>query len=173
MFMEDCASGPCPRCGGTGVIPNGLWTLVPEVLRTATDTGMPGDQLTELHRLLRHELATGNADVARVRDRAAERAPATMPLLDLLRDPALHGVTALLGLLVGVAALLVSLGVLGEGQPVGNSNDDQSPSERREPVVDSGDQAQRDRSSGQKEPALPPDQSQDHDADPTQRGAQE
>ncbi|MGH2064787.1 hypothetical protein ACRCJ1_00110 [Aerococcus sp. L_4] len=33
MFMEGCKSGPCPFCGGIGLVPNGMYAVVDEMIK--------------------------------------------------------------------------------------------------------------------------------------------
>lgn len=39
MTISNCNSGPCPRCGGSGNIPNGVYKFINNTVQLITSSG--------------------------------------------------------------------------------------------------------------------------------------
>lgn len=100
-------SGPCPRCGGIGDVPDGLWTLVPRALEMARQVRPTAEDLATLGTLIASQLKS-ELNLDALDARVEREAPSAMPLLSLARDPAVDLLVAFLTLLVTIATLHVA-----------------------------------------------------------------
>lgn len=106
-YMEDCASGPCPRCGGDGLVPNGAYTIVEQVLAYSRDADMSREDMVAAMRVLGDALGPGGVvDLELLERRLSREAPGAADwVLQVLRDPAWQGV----GGIGAVVAILIAL----------------------------------------------------------------
>lgn len=105
---------PCPRCGGVGTIPDGSYTVMDRVLSQARllDASLP--DLLRMQAMVQEQLQRSTFDLDVLTAQARSEAPSVAPLLAVLRDPALAGVIGIVGVLLAIAALIVSMQGLSE-----------------------------------------------------------
>jgi hypothetical protein len=83
VTLENVGVGPCPHCGGTGIIPSGSYRLTSNTARYLG--ALPADDLRKLRNLLVHAQQAGS-DAARLADAIAEEVPAAAPLAQELGE---------------------------------------------------------------------------------------
>ncbi|WP_416392516.1 SEC-C metal-binding domain-containing protein [Burkholderia sp. LFS061] len=97
-------SGPCPKCGGVGSIPDGVYALVNGLIQFARAGGLPAERLAMLS-----EVATAaraqNWSREQFTDEAERRAPGAASLLSWMPENKSEWYT-FIGILITVLALL-------------------------------------------------------------------
>ncbi len=106
VSMENVSVSPCPHCGGTGQVPDGLYELQSNATRY-----LGALKANELRTLLdvvqdaqRHTL---DADI--VAARIEHEVPSASPIADLVKNSGTGGLAAWLTLLVALIGLLLPL----------------------------------------------------------------
>ena len=103
MFMDGCTTGPCPWCGyPTGDVPDGTYAFIDGAVKLISRLPSSRDELRMAADLMQTAIAEGNDDLAAIRALLEAQAPSTLPLLVLLRDPAIANTLALMALVVAI-----------------------------------------------------------------------
>jgi hypothetical protein len=76
--FENVGVGPCPKCGGTGKVPDGTYDLQDDTLKVVQSSGIPAPALQGLIDLL-ESLQRGDASNDEVMERVEADAPALAP----------------------------------------------------------------------------------------------
>jgi hypothetical protein len=73
ISFTGCTAGPCPNCGGTGEVPDGVYDFVGDTIRVVASTGYSRQQLERLAALVvqAREARTPAADVVATLEREA------------------------------------------------------------------------------------------------------
>lgn len=109
MVVEGCRSGPCPGCGGVGLVPDGAYTIVEQVLAYSRDADMSREQMLATTQLLGDAIGPGGVvDLEMLERRIPAEVPAAAWVLALLRDPAVGNVAQWLALVFAVLVYAAS-----------------------------------------------------------------
>lgn len=105
--FEGCTAGPCPKCGATAVILDGVYSAVGDALQA-----LVGQQSIELLKQLRDTLKEAkqkDLEPTEVRDRIRETSPELKSIADCLPKSRLELYSFLL-FLIGLLTLLIKSG---------------------------------------------------------------
>lgn len=83
--LTDCTSGPCPRCGGVGQIPSGVYEVLDKSIRLVLSPGVSLDDLRLVEASLRSYQA-GRIDRDELREQISGAASPVRRLADLLPE---------------------------------------------------------------------------------------
>jgi hypothetical protein len=107
VHIEDVTVGPCPRCGGVGHIPDGIYSATTDTIRVIATSLQSARSLSTLLRILqraRDQRATAE-DLARTLE--AEPDANLKPVADLVRKlPKKLDIKAWLAIAIAVVALM-------------------------------------------------------------------
>src|SRR5690242_13155205 len=85
IHIEDVTVSPCPKCGGTGHIPDGIYSATTDTIRVISTTAKSAQSLSALARILqqaRNQQATAE-QLAKALDE--EQAANLKPVADVVR----------------------------------------------------------------------------------------
>ena len=80
--IRNVAVGPCPKCGGTGNVPDGLYNLMDDTLTVVQSAGLPPTTLQNLISLL-ESLSRGEITEEQVAERVEDEVPDLAPIVNV------------------------------------------------------------------------------------------
>lgn len=108
ITIEDFTTGPCPRCGGRGHIPDGVYDVVGDTIRVLATTTQSAEALVQLARVLERARASGAQDPGRVAASIEKESPEFSALADVLRR--LRGVRLIEWVTMALAVIAILQG---------------------------------------------------------------
>jgi hypothetical protein len=82
--LEGNIAGPCPRCGGFGLVPSGFYHILQEAVAVVTHPSVTAEDLRRLARILEEEQTGLDSDAERVVERVEKEAPSVRGLRRIL-----------------------------------------------------------------------------------------
>lgn len=102
LTMSGNTSGPCPYCGGLGLIPDGVFDVMDGTIRLVAELSTTRRDLLAAARIFTEAVRDGSVDVDVLTIKLQREAPTALPLLQILRDPATASMLAILAIIVSV-----------------------------------------------------------------------
>jgi hypothetical protein len=106
ITFSDCGAGPCPRCGGMGHIPDGVYNFIGNTIELLSGQARTRDELQRLGDLLR-KARTERLSVDQIKEKIIAEVPEISSLKDILPKtkgelyPFLGIVITVIGMLLG------------------------------------------------------------------------
>jgi hypothetical protein len=82
IAMTNVAVGPCPNCGGTGGVPDGVYDLMDDTLTVVQSAGLPKGTLQSLIGVL-ESLNRGEVTADEVTEQVEDEAPELAPIVNV------------------------------------------------------------------------------------------
>ena len=119
VTFEDCVAGPCPKCGGDGDIPNGIYDFVGDTIRVLAAPTTSAAQLRRIADVLHdaRERRSSRTEVARAVEDVAPGTSLAQRFL-IPRNPGEF--YALLGIILAAITLLIMAKSAGSGPDEGD-----------------------------------------------------
>jgi len=82
MSLSNCASGPCPACGGMGHIPDGVYNFIGDTIELLSGPGKTVNDLNKLAAILRHSQKKG-LGIDQIKQQVQKEVPELASITDL------------------------------------------------------------------------------------------
>lgn len=111
-------SGPCPRCGRMGRIPDGMFNFIGDAAEVIESSDIATDRLQELIDLVRGLATDPSITPEQVVDAVAEKAPGLNPVMrKYLAPQSAADFYAMLAVLIALLTLLLAISQAGHSLP--------------------------------------------------------
>ena len=120
ISLSNCAAGPCPRCGGLGHIPDGVYNFIGNTIQLLSGSNRSINELNRLADLLR-TLQEKKATYEETKQVISKELPELSSVADLLPKTR-QDFYQFIALILSIITLLVMLATSGENKPKVNVN---------------------------------------------------
>ena len=117
---SDNLSGPCPKCGAMGHIPEGTYNIINKTIELLNDPGKSVDELNKLATILRNSQVKG-LGIDEIRQQVHQEVPELTSILELLPKTHPH-VYQIINIILFIVTIIISLTLAGH-QPAITTQD--------------------------------------------------
>lgn len=108
VSFKNCKAGPCPRCGSTGHIPDGVFNFIGNTIEILSAPTRTIDELTKLAKIV-NEARENNESPGKISNKIQTELPGLSKLADYLPQNR-NELYGFLGVLLATITLLLQLG---------------------------------------------------------------